>query len=100
MDPWYPLVIDSLYGGYISDFTRDWSPVEGPGIKAIVQQARHVWATARIYEAYPEKEEYLNYATHGFNFLKEAMWDEEFGGFHAYCKKEGDPVEESIKVNI
>ena len=96
VDPWYPLVIDSMYGGYISEFSRNWSPGTGSGEKAIVQQARHVWATARLFEAYPEKEDYLEYATHGFLFLKDVMWDKEFGGFHAYCTKEGDPVERTI----
>ena len=96
VDPWYPLVIDSMYGGYISEFSRNWSPGTGSGEKALVQQARHVWATARLFEAYPEKEEYLDYATHGFLFLRDVMWDREFGGFHAYCTKEGDQVERSI----
>jgi len=96
VDPWYPLVIDSMYGGYISEFSRNWSPGTGSGEKALVQQARHVWATARLFEAYPEKEEYLVYATHGFLFLRDVMWDREFGGFHAYCTKEGDPVERSL----
>jgi len=96
VDPWYPLVIDSMYGGYISEFSRNWSPGTGSGEKALVQQARHVWATARLFEAFPEKEEYLDYATHGFLFLRDVMWDREFGGFHAYCTKEGDLVERSI----
>jgi mannobiose 2-epimerase len=51
LNPWYPLVIDTLNGGYHSEFNRDWSPGSGSGEKALVQQARHVWATSRIYEA-------------------------------------------------
>jgi cellobiose epimerase len=93
---WYPLNIDSLYGGYFSEFKRDWTPGEGSGEKALVQQARHVWTTSRVFEAYPEKKEYLAYATHGFHFLRDRMWDQECGGFHAYCTKEGEPVERSI----
>ena len=96
LKPWYPLIIDTMNGGYHSEFNRDWSPGTGSGEKALVQQARHVWATSRIYEAYPEKEEYLKYAEHGFHFLRDLMWDEEFGGFHAYCTKEGEAVERSI----
>ncbi len=96
LNPWYPRVMDTIHGGYHSEFNRDWSPGEGSGEKALVQQARHVWATSRICEAYPEKEEFLKYAAHGFHFLRDAMWDQEFGGFHAYCTKEGEPVERSI----
>jgi mannobiose 2-epimerase len=96
LDRWYPLDIDTIYGGYISELKRDWTPGDGSGEKALVQQARHVWATSRVYEAYPEREEYLDYAVHGFHFLRDRMWDETYGGFHAYCTKEGDPVERSI----
>ncbi|MEA3461495.1 MAG: AGE family epimerase/isomerase [Bacteroidota bacterium] len=96
LEPWYPLVIDTLNGGYHSNFTRNWSLEEESGNRALVQQARHVWATSLIYEYYPEHMEYLDYAENGFRFLKEAMWDQEFGGFHAYCTREGTPVESSI----
>jgi len=96
LDRWYPLDIDTVYGGYISEFKRDWTPGDGSGVKAIVQQARHVWATSRVYEAFPERKVYLDYAVHGFNFLRDRMWDETYGGFHAYTTNEGNPVERSI----
>jgi mannobiose 2-epimerase len=96
LDRWYPLDIDTVYGGYISELKRDWTKGDGSGEKALVQQARHVWATSRVFEAYPERKEYLDYAVHGFRFLRDRMWDETYGGFHAYCTKEGDPVERSI----
>ena len=96
VDPWYPRVLDSIHGGYISEFRADWSPGNGSGNKALVQQARHVWATSRIYEAYPEKTEFLNYARHGFHFLNEALWDRQYGGFHAYCRPDGTPLEASL----
>jgi len=96
LEPWYPLVIDTLNGGYHSNFARDWSREEDSGNRALVQQARHVWATSLIYEYYPEQKEYMDYAANGFRFLRDAMWDNEFGGFHAYCTQEGAPAENSI----
>ncbi len=96
LDPWYPLVIDTENGGYHSNFTRNWSREENSGNRAVVQQARHVWATSLIYERYPEKKEYLEYAANGFRFLKDAMWDRDFGGFHAYCTQDGTPLESSM----
>jgi mannobiose 2-epimerase len=96
LDPWYPRIIDSLNGGYISSFNRDWSVSRGRQIKALVQQARHVWTTSFVLEHYPERTEFLRYAQHGFRFLKEKMWDQESGGFHAYCSADGAPVPESI----
>jgi len=70
LDPWYPLVIDTVNGGYHSDFTHDWSFAEGSQERALVQQARHLWSTSLVYERYPHKEMYLDYAANGFRFLK------------------------------
>jgi mannose/cellobiose epimerase-like protein (N-acyl-D-glucosamine 2-epimerase family) len=97
LDTWYPLNIDTLHGGYISAFTRDWLPSEGSQEKALVQQARHLWTTSYVYENYPDRKEYLDYSAHGFNFLQTAMWDNEYGGFFAYCNADGSPVTEHIK---
>ncbi len=91
LDHWYPLNIDSLNGGYISGFQNDWSPSERPMPKSLVQQARHVWATSFILEHYPDRTEFLEYARHGFAFLKDAMWDKEYGGFYTNCKADGTP---------
>ncbi len=96
IEPWYPLIIDSAYGGYISGFERDWTRSPGPQVKALVQQARHVWSTSFIYENYPDQKEFVGYADHGFQFLKNHMWDQEYGGFHAYCGEDGTPLPGSM----
>lgn len=93
---WYPRNLDTVHGGYVSSFEYDWSRTEGPQVKALVQQARHVWTNAFIYRNYPEKKEFLDYAAHGFRFLEESMWDDQFGGFYVLCHEDGSPVEESI----
>ena len=96
LTPWYPRNIDTLFGGYISAFNFDWTLSEGSQVKALVQQARHVWTTSYIFENYPDSAQYLEYASHGFSFLKSAMWDPEFGGFYAYSKQDGTPDLERI----
>ena len=97
LEPWYPLDIDSVNGGFVSGLNRDWTRTRGRQIKALVQQARHVWTTSFVLEHYPKKKEYLDYATHGFRFLSDKMWDNEEGGFYAYCAEDGTPVTESLK---
>jgi len=89
LDPWYPRVIDSVNGGYHSNFTHDWVFAEGSQERALVQQARHLWSTSLVYEKYPKKEEYLDYAHRGFYFLQNFVWDEGFGGFQTYVSPEG-----------
>lgn len=96
LDAWYPRNIDSLNGGYISLFKNDWSPGTSSKDKALVQQARHLWTTAHIFENYPEQKDFLDYADHGFLFLRDKLWDSEFGGFHAYCLEDGTPDPEKI----
>ena len=96
INPWYPRIIDTVNGGYISALENDWTLAGRFQTKALVQQARHVWATAFIYEHYPEKKEFLEYSAHGFRFLRDAMWDREYGGFHAYCTDDGKPEERSM----
>ncbi|WP_067033140.1 AGE family epimerase/isomerase [Allomuricauda sp. CP2A] len=90
---WYPLTLDTVNGGYYSDLTYDFKIGENQN-KMIVTQARHVWTNAVAAEHNPErKKEYLSYSEHGFQFLRDYMWDEENGGFHTMVTKEGEPME-------
>jgi cellobiose epimerase len=93
---WYPANIDSVNGGYITDFNHDWKVADGPQVKALVHQARHIWSTSFIYENYPDKKEFLGYAAHGFQFLKEHLWDKESGGFYGLTLKDGTPEPNNI----
>jgi mannobiose 2-epimerase len=77
---WYPLAIDSECGGYFTNIRYDWT-LALEQEKMIVSQARHVWATARAAAFLPDGSAYEEYARHGFRFLREAMWDRQFGGF-------------------
>ena len=96
IDPWYPRNIDSVNGGYTSTFGNDWTLSPGSQMKALVQQSRHVWSTSFLYEHYPERKEMMEYAAHGFRFLRDFMWDQEYGGFHAYTAADGTPEARSL----
>ncbi len=80
IDVWYPLVIDSVNGGYFSDFNYKWE-LKGAQDKFIVTQARHIWTLSFLYGHYEEKQDYLKWAGHGFQFLRDEMWDDKVGGF-------------------
>ena len=88
LDPWYPKDVDSLYGGFLSTFSYDFTPV-GSQDKMIVTQARHVWSNARAAELYPEKTWYKKSAQQGFYFLRDFFWDKEHGGFFTELTREG-----------
>jgi mannobiose 2-epimerase len=85
---WYPVSIDTVYGGFLSGFTWDWQP-EGEQNKMLVTQARHLWTLSSAAMFFND-EYYLQTARHGFRFLADRMWDTSDGGFYMLCTREGD----------
>ena len=97
-DLWYPLVIDTVYGGYFSDVNYKWE-LDGPQDKMIVTQARHIWSVSNAALYYKNNDYLLKVAAHGFKFLKNVMWDKEFGGFYNLVNREGQPIKEYGQLN-
>jgi cellobiose epimerase len=98
MPVWYPRVIDSVYGGYLSDFNYKWEMSDRQD-KMIVTQARHVWTCSKM-KAFTGDNKYLEYAKHGYNFLRDMMWDKEYGGFYNLVTREGVPINEGNNPHI
>jgi mannobiose 2-epimerase len=90
---WYPRVVDTAFGGYRTQWDADWVP-SSDQTKMIVTQARHTWTTAKAAEFLPEDASYLAMSAHGFRFLRDAMWDHEYGGFHWRVSRDGTPLVE------
>lgn len=89
LESWYPRVLDTLHGGYLSDFDYQWKET-GKQDKMIVTQARHIWTSAKASALYPEEKLYLEIAAHGYHFLANTMWDKEMGGFYNRVNRVGD----------
>lgn len=89
LNKWYPQSIDSLYGGFLSTYTYDFRPT-GPQDKFIVTQARHIWSTAKAAELYPRVPYYIECSKHGFEFLRDVMWDKTYGGFYNLVDRQGN----------
>lgn len=88
---WYPRSVDPR-GGYHSIFDQDWTlkPYE---TKGIVQQSRMVWTAAEVALRRPEHREQMEkIAVHGYKFLRDSMWDKEYGGFYWEVKADGSPL--------
>jgi len=77
---WYPRVLDHELGGYQlnHDIHGNW---KGPAPKALVTQARTVWFFANLVRSGYGRPEHLDAARHGYRFLREKLWDPEYGGF-------------------
>ncbi len=91
LDRWYPLCVDSVYGGYYSDINYRWE-LDGRQEKMIVTQARHVWSIANAALFSAGYRRLLPYAAHGYRFLRDRMWDAQFGGFYDLVNRQGEPV--------
>jgi len=89
LDKWYPQSVDTVYGGFLSTFTYDFKPT-GDQDKMIVTQARHTWTNAKASLRYPEIDQYKSNARHGFDFLKNVMWDKANGGFFQLVDRKGN----------
>jgi mannobiose 2-epimerase len=94
---WYPLSIDTLYGGFFSDLNDTWE-LSGRQNKFIVTQARHVWSAANACMFYQKDNTLRNVAGHGVQFLKDIMWDKEYGGFYDLVTRNGEPIKEDGSI--
>jgi cellobiose epimerase len=96
---WYPRTIDSTMGGFLSNFTHDWQQMDNQE-KMIVTQARHVWTLSKASKLYPEERLYQDAARHGYEFLRDKMWDKEHGGFYWLVDRSGEPITEGVENQL
>jgi mannobiose 2-epimerase len=96
LNKWYPQSEDTLYGGFITTYTYDFKPT-GSQDKMIVTQARHTWTNAKAAEFYPNVPFYKAGARHGFNFLRDVMWDKTYGGFYNLVDRQGNDKSDKLK---
>lgn len=93
LNVWYPRAVDTLYGGFLSSFTYNWQPT-GNQDKMIVTQARHTWSNSKAAVLYPENSVFSKAAKHGYEFLRDVMWDDKAGGFYNLVDRTGKPIQE------
>ncbi|MBK8946757.1 MAG: AGE family epimerase/isomerase [Ignavibacteriae bacterium] len=91
-ETWYPKTIDTLHGGFLTDFNFEWK-AEGQQNKMLVSQTRHLWTLSKAAQFFND-EKYLNIAKHGFDFLKNKMWDSKYGGFYFYRDQKGNEIQQ------
>lgn len=91
LDRWYPRCV-SERGGFHQVFAEDWTALPGED-RGVVFQARMTWTAAAIASSYSEKAHFLEFASHGTEFLTGRQWDPEHGGFLWTVDPSGAPVE-------
>lgn len=92
---WFPRCVDEKHGGFLCDFNYKWK-ASGPQLKMLEYQARMVRLISRA-AAQPGFESYREFATHGFEYLANVMWDHEYGGWFRMLDRAGIPQEAFTK---
>jgi cellobiose epimerase len=81
LDVWFPRTVDTQHGGFNAVFSREWKSGASQG-KFSVFQGRMTWISSQLVLRRPEmKDRFLPIARHGLQFLQDALWDKQYGGF-------------------
>src|SRR5215467_6508085 len=92
LNKWYPQNMDTLYGGFLTEFSYDFKPTSNQD-KFIVTQARHTWSTSKAAMRYPGVAYYKTLAQNGYKFLHDVMWDKKYGGFYTLVSRKGNVID-------
>jgi len=94
----YPRIIDTIHGGYWTNFENDWT-LSKQQDKMLVTQARDLWTASRAVEFFPDNPVYKKAADHGYQFLTMEMWDTVYGGFFQnYYSDSAQKTDHSFKL--
>jgi mannobiose 2-epimerase len=96
VDPWFPRCIDREHGGFFCDYDRAWNNI-GPNQKLLEFQARQTLFAAEAARFAPDHAGLRDAAMHGFRFLRDTLWDAEYGGWFHSVDRLGKPLEHSTK---
>ena len=85
---WLDRCKDTKHGGFITHFDKNGSDT-GEDEKSLIAQSRCVYTFASAHRAGYGNGKCEEYARHGFDFLINKMWDEEYGGFYWMTDRSG-----------
>jgi mannobiose 2-epimerase len=98
LQAYYPRIVDTIHGGYWTNFENDWTMSKNQD-KMLVTQARGLWAASRAAELFPDNPVYRKAADHGYQFLTSQLWDTLYGGFYQdYYSDSSQHIDKSFKL--
>jgi len=86
---WLRHSLDRMFGGYITCLARDGTPFDHD--KFVWLQARQAWMFSTLYNQVEKKDEWLDTARHGAEFLKAHGMDRD-GNFYFALNRKGEPL--------
>lgn len=92
---WIDFSIDKEYGGYFTCLDRDGAVFDTD--KFIWLQGRQIWMFAKMYNTVEKKQEWLDIAIHGAEFLEQYGHDGDYNWYFALDQK-GNPLTEPYNI--
>ena len=92
---WEKNSIDKEYGGYFTCLERDGKVYDTD--KFIWLQARQVWTFSMLYNKYEKRQEWIDIAKHGIDFLKKYGSDKD-GNWYFSLRRDGAPLVQPYNI--
>jgi mannose 2-epimerase len=86
---WTTRMIDKENGGYLTHFDKNGKD-SGEDEKSLIAQTRCLYTISSAHRAGYGDGRYADLARHGFDFLINRMWDDEYGGFYWMVDRKGN----------
>lgn len=94
--PFWMKLKDTQYGGFYGEVRFDLS-INEKGDKGGIATSRILWSFSSAYRQ-TGNEEYLTCAHHAYSFLKDYLYDEEYGGLYWLLDHKGKPLDDQKHV--
>jgi len=94
---WLTRGVDSRYGGFLTCFDENGNPSEDTD-KYIVTQTRMIWGFSALIKMYPQRQDLLEIAKQGVDFLIKYFWDKDKGGWFWKTRCDGTLIDDGKVV--
>ncbi len=86
---WISNCVDEEYGGFMMSLNRDGSLIDTD--KGVWQQGRFTWLLAHLYNTIEPRQEWLDLAKHGIDFIRKSCFDDD-GRMFFFLTRDGKPI--------
>jgi mannobiose 2-epimerase len=79
---------DKDFGGFLTNFDENGRALSTPE-KYLNTQARMIWWFSTLSRQYPERDDFVNMAANGVDFIIHNFWDSDYGGWFWKTRRDG-----------
>ena len=87
---WTQHCVDREHGGFMTSLNRDGTVIDTD--KSVWQQGRFTWLLGELYNHVQQRDEWLELAKHGADFIDQHCFDRKDGRMWFHVTREGQPI--------